>query len=196
MSKRPQTELAVLGVLSVEPMSGYAVRRAITGSMGLFWSESFGQIYPTLARLLEDGLVAPAGHGRTSGSSYAITEVGRRRLRELLTQPVPSTPPRNGRLLRLFFGALVGAQTCAEVVEEARTSQRTPWPAWRRSAPTSSRSPTRVRPTAASSSAPVSTPLARNGPGPRSPSPSCAGSRRPSRSPGPEQSRAVHTPSA
>jgi DNA-binding PadR family transcriptional regulator len=122
MSKRSQTELAVLGVLSIEPMSGYAVRRTITESMGLFWSESFGQIYPTLARLLEDGLIAPAAHGRTSGSSYAITEVGRRRLRQLLTQPVPSTPPRNGRLLRLFFGALVGAQTCAEVVEEARTS--------------------------------------------------------------------------
>ena len=51
MSRQSQTEVAVLGALSVEPMSGYAARRAITETLGHFWSESFGQIYPTLASL-------------------------------------------------------------------------------------------------------------------------------------------------
>ena len=57
MSRQSKTELAVLGALSVQPMSGYAVRAAITETLGHFWSESFGQIYPTLARLESDALV-------------------------------------------------------------------------------------------------------------------------------------------
>ncbi len=89
---------------------------------GQFWSESYGQIYPTLARLVEDGLVTPGVPGRTSGTSFRITAAGRRRLHALLSQPMPSTPSRNGRLLRLFFGALLGPQTCIAVIDEARTS--------------------------------------------------------------------------
>jgi len=42
-------------------------------------------------------------------------------LRTLLRQLVPSTPPGNGRLLGLFFGALLGPEACIAVVEEART---------------------------------------------------------------------------
>ncbi len=114
--------MAVLGVLLTGPMSGYAIRRGITQTLGQFWSESYGQIYPTLARLVEDGLVTPGVPGRTSGTSFRITAAGRRRLYALLSQPVPSTPSRNGRLLRLFFGALLGPQTCIAVIDEARTS--------------------------------------------------------------------------
>ena len=67
MSRHGTTELAVLGALSVEPMSGYAVRAAITGTLGHFWSESFGQIYPTLARLESERLVVRDGDGREIG---------------------------------------------------------------------------------------------------------------------------------
>jgi len=120
MSRQSQTEVAVLGALSVEPMSGYAARRAITETLGHFWSESFGQIYPTLARLEADGLVTPDSAGRTSGSTYRLTAAGRRRLADLLREPIPSAPPRNGTLLRLFFGAHLGPEACADVVHEAR----------------------------------------------------------------------------
>jgi DNA-binding PadR family transcriptional regulator len=120
MSRQPTTELAVLGALSVEPMSGYAVRAAITGTLGHFWSESFGQIYPTLARLESEGLVVRDGEGRTSGSTYRLTATGRRRLVALLREPIAPPPPRNGTLLRLFFGGLLGEEACAEILREAR----------------------------------------------------------------------------
>lgn len=55
MGRAKQTELAVLGALSVRPMTGYAVRAVIRDVLGHFWSESFGQIYPTLADLHRDG---------------------------------------------------------------------------------------------------------------------------------------------
>lgn len=120
MSRQPTTELAVLGALSVEPMSGYAVRAAITGTLGHFWSESFGQIYPTLARLETEKLVVRDGEGRTSGSTYRLTAAGRRRLVALLHEPIAPAPPRNGTLLRLFFGGLLGEDACAEILREAR----------------------------------------------------------------------------
>jgi DNA-binding PadR family transcriptional regulator len=120
MSRQSQTELAVLGALSVEPMTGYALRQAIAGTLGHFWSESFGQIYPALARLEADGLIEPPADGRTSGQVFALTRTGRRRLRELLRQPIAAPPPRNGTLLRLFFGDLLAPDERRGLVEEAR----------------------------------------------------------------------------
>jgi DNA-binding PadR family transcriptional regulator len=120
MSRQSQTEIAVLGALSVEPMSGYAVRAAITETLGHFWSESFGQIYPTLSRLETDGHVVRDAEGQTSGSTFRLTRSGRSRLVALLHEPIAAAPPRNGTLLRLFFGGLLGPDTCAEVVTAAR----------------------------------------------------------------------------
>ena len=56
-----QTEMAVLGALSVQPMTAYAMREAIRDVLGHFWSESFGQIYPTLKRLAGEALIEPVG---------------------------------------------------------------------------------------------------------------------------------------
>jgi len=119
-----QTEVAVLGGLSVEPMTGYALREAIRDVLGHFWSESFGQIYPTLAELERGGYVRRRGSPRPGSSVFAITASGRARLRDLLRQPVQSTPPRNGLLLRLFFGRHLGPDACRALVLEAREEAR------------------------------------------------------------------------
>ena len=121
MSRHSHTELAVLGALSVEPMSGYTVRASITETLGHFWSESFGQIYPTLARLESEGQVERDAAGKTSGSRFRLPPRGRDRLVDLLHDPIPTTPPRNGTLLRLFFGGLLGPQECREIVLRALT---------------------------------------------------------------------------
>src|SRR3974390_3463455 len=97
-----QTETAVLGGLSVEPMTGYALREAIREVLGHFWSESFGQIYPTLAKLERKGHVRRLDSARPGASPFAIPRAGMPRLKELLSQPIQHVPPRNGLLLRLF----------------------------------------------------------------------------------------------
>jgi DNA-binding PadR family transcriptional regulator len=121
VSRPKQTETAVLGVLSVQPMSGYAVRDAIRDVLGHFWSESFGQIYPTLAQLERQGLVRRQHGTRPGSSTFAITPAGRDRLEMLLRQPVQPPPPRNGLLLRLFFGHTLGPDTCRALLQQART---------------------------------------------------------------------------
>lgn len=119
MSRAAQTDLAVLGALSIEPMSGYAVRAAIRDTLGHFWHESFGQIYPTLTRLEAEGAVTRVETG--ARKAFAITDRGRTRLRELLREPFDSPPPRNALLLRLFFGAELGQEECLALLRDART---------------------------------------------------------------------------
>jgi DNA-binding PadR family transcriptional regulator len=121
VARANQTETAVLGALSVMPMSGYAVREAIRDVLGHFWSESFGQIYPALTQLEHEGHVRRRDPGRTGSSTFAITPSGRARLRKLLSQPVQPVPPRNGLMLRLFFGRQLGRESCRSLLLEAKT---------------------------------------------------------------------------
>ena len=115
-----QTEMAVLGALSVQPMTAYAMREAIRDVLGHFWSESFGQIYPTLASLEAAGHVERHPGARPGWFVFTLTESGTDRLRQLLGEPISITPPRNGLLLRLFFGRTLGAPGCQELLRTAR----------------------------------------------------------------------------
>jgi DNA-binding PadR family transcriptional regulator len=119
MSRTEQTQTAVLGALSVMPMTGYALREEIRSVLGHFWNESFGQIYPALAELERQGLVERRGTGARS-SLFAITRAGTARLRELLSEPAQPARPRNGLMLRLFFGRQLGPEACLDLIREAR----------------------------------------------------------------------------
>jgi DNA-binding PadR family transcriptional regulator len=116
MAKRAQTDVAVLGALSVEAMTGYQVRQAIAQVLGHFWHESFGQIYPTLADLEDRGLVGKHVVGRSS--IFRITAAGRRELRARLRVGSLPQRPRNGMLLRVFFGASLGADELARLLDD------------------------------------------------------------------------------
>lgn len=120
MPRTTQTDIAVLAALSVTPMTGYALREAILEHLGAFWSESFGQIYPALSRLREAGYVEAFDGERTGSSTYRLTASGRARLVDLMREAPARTPPRNGMLLRLFFGDVLGAAACRELVAEYR----------------------------------------------------------------------------
>jgi DNA-binding PadR family transcriptional regulator len=120
VARPSQTDLAVLAALSIEPMTGYALRETITSELGSFWSESFGQIYPALARLRAAGLIEADPGTRGNSSVHRLTDAGRESLIDLLRQPITATPPRNGLLLRIFFGHALGPAACSELVEDAR----------------------------------------------------------------------------
>jgi DNA-binding PadR family transcriptional regulator len=57
-------------------MTDYALREAIRDVLGHFWSESFGQIYPTLAELERQRRVKRRGSSRPGSSIFAITAWG------------------------------------------------------------------------------------------------------------------------
>lgn len=97
----------VLGMLAIGgDRSGYDIRKAIETSVGYFWGESYGQIYPALKQLSAAGLIEPGGEpGKQRRQAYRITAAGRSVLREWLRAPFQNDPPRNEFLLKLFFGA-------------------------------------------------------------------------------------------
>ncbi len=117
MARTSQTELAVLGALSVEPMTGYRLRAAITDTLGHFWHESFGQIYPTLNALEAAGLVQR--EGTTGSGAFHITAAGEARLRDLLAEPFSPPPARDPLLLRLFFARHVAPELTRERLTQA-----------------------------------------------------------------------------
>lgn len=120
MPRSDQSQTAILGALSLMPMTGYALREEIRDTLGHFWSESFGQIYPALSELEQNGLIERRPVERSRSSKFRITDAGISRLRELLAEPPQTPKPRNGLLLRLFFGAQLGSEACKQLVLEAR----------------------------------------------------------------------------
>jgi DNA-binding PadR family transcriptional regulator len=105
--RRSQTAYIILGLLSIKGyQSGYDLHKTIKGSVGYFWSESYGQIYPTLKKLAAEGLIVPGKTSRAKPQrqTYSVTKDGRRRLREWLAAPYKDDPPRSEFLLKLFFG--------------------------------------------------------------------------------------------
>jgi len=105
--KTRSTPYAVLGMLSLAPMSGYDIRKESETSLGFFWNESYGQIYPALRELESRRLIrrqAPARGGGRDRHVYEITESGARALEAWRAEPPRGTPVRNELLLKLFFG--------------------------------------------------------------------------------------------
>ncbi|MEI6362462.1 MAG: PadR family transcriptional regulator [Actinomycetes bacterium] len=124
MARQSQTSTAVLGVLSIESATGYEIRRAIAEILGHFWHESFGQIYPCLAELESAGLIRSRPGERAGSSRFEITSAGRRRLRELLAEPATPQPPRNGTLLRTFFGHALPPADLGRLLDEVESQAR------------------------------------------------------------------------
>lgn len=108
MAATNRTHFAILGFLSLGPMSGYDIKKLVAESTENFWSESFGQIYPALRRLTEAGLIeqsaAPSEGGRRR-HVYAINAAGSAALAVWLRQPAELPQVRIELMLKLFFGS-------------------------------------------------------------------------------------------
>jgi DNA-binding PadR family transcriptional regulator len=122
---RASTDYAVLGMLTLQPMSGYDIRATIAESIAYFWTESYGQIYPTLNRLARERLVSKRGERAASRTRhvYAITDAGRAVLAEWLRQPAEERVPRNELLFKLFFSRHASPAAATRQVEAYRAAQ-------------------------------------------------------------------------
>jgi len=128
MARRSSSSQEVLlGLLTVEPMSGYDLGQSIRASIGFFWNESYGQIYPNLKKLAAAGLVTAKTEkqkGKPDRQVYSITRSGRARLEKwLAVEPQPEVP-RNELLLKLFFGAQAAPEAVIGYVERMAKIER------------------------------------------------------------------------
>ncbi|AFM11670.1 PadR family transcriptional regulator [Turneriella parva] len=108
MKRENKTQYALLGILTQYECSGYDMKKFIETSIGYFWNESFGQIYPNLKKLEQQGLIRKAKTLDAKGTDrivYAITATGRKKLQQWLAKPAEPLAERNELLLKLFFGS-------------------------------------------------------------------------------------------
>ena len=125
--KKGKTRFAVLGILSYGPMSGYDIKKFYEQSVAGFWSESYGQIYPILKRLAEEGRVTRSVHkqeGKPDRHIYAITAKGREVLQQWLVEPTDRHIGRHETLLKLMFGKQISVADNILQIERFRDHQR------------------------------------------------------------------------
>lgn len=124
MSREPKTPYAVLGVLSLGDMSGYEISGVLEKSVGHFWRESFGQLYPTLRRLEEEALISshPApGIKGPERKVHSLTADGWKALRDWLARPADIHDlHRDETLLKTFFGRHAPGSAPAEHIRRRK----------------------------------------------------------------------------
>lgn len=109
MNKSNTTQYSILGALSIEPMSGYEIKKLMAESTNYFWAESNGQLYPTLAKLAKSKLVTVKEQviGKKTSKIYTLTKAGEKKLKEWLVKEANPFPRRDVLLLKLFYGSNV-----------------------------------------------------------------------------------------
>jgi PadR family transcriptional regulator, regulatory protein AphA len=109
----------VLGLLAMRPRSGYDIKTVVDRSTRFFWAASYGQIYPELKRLEEEGLVE--GEDRPNGGRnrrvYTLTKAGRESLLEWMRSEITTIELRDESLLRLFLADTVPQEDALQLLE-------------------------------------------------------------------------------
>lgn len=117
-------ENAILGFLEREPMTGYDLKtRCFDAAAGHVWTADQAQVYRTLERLSDRGLVRSKvvpQRGRPDRRIYRITDKGRQALLAWLRRPQSAVSVRDPFLMRVFLSADLSDDEITELLARAR----------------------------------------------------------------------------
>jgi DNA-binding PadR family transcriptional regulator len=120
---------AILGFLSLEPMSGYTLKtQYFDGSVAHFWPADQAQIYRTLQKLERDGEATSeevAGDSRPARRVYSISESGLNALKAWLSVQHPPSAQRSTFLVQVYFSRLNSSKNFAALLNAERLRQET-----------------------------------------------------------------------
>ena len=113
-------KMAVLGLLTDSPKSGYEIKIHFRDSVRNFWHVSDGQLYPTLRSLTDEGMIQRKELSSANGlkkHEYSLSATGRKSFLNWLREtdsPVPEM--KEPFLLKLmFFEHLTPAEQIAHI---------------------------------------------------------------------------------
>ncbi len=91
-----------------EDLSGYEIKKIINIRMSFFWQESYGQIYPELGKLREEGLIEqiPSGDepkAKVEKIKYRITPDGNSAFKRWMEAENEKDTIRSEFLLKMYF---------------------------------------------------------------------------------------------
>lgn len=115
---------SILGLLHYKPMHGYRLKEHLERNFGHMWSINYGQIYPNLKKMKNEGLISMQEEVRQGEKGpprkrYSITEEGRSVFQDWLTaSPEGSMLLRDPFLMRFVFFGFGQTARAVETVEE------------------------------------------------------------------------------
>ena len=113
------TSRVILGMIRLGRRTGYEIKQLVDVSARFFWTTSYGQIYPELKRLEEEGLIRgedAATNGRPR-RAYELTAAGDDALDGWLHSGDPLLMElRDEGLLKLFFSDSMSADERAALI--------------------------------------------------------------------------------
>ena len=126
MKELSATAKAILGIVAMRPRTGYEIKAFVDNSTRFFWAASYGQIYPELKRLAENGLIEgtdePTGGRRRT--VYTITAAGKKRLREWHREPSADLEFRDEGMLKLFLAGAIEPASAPRIARERAEQAR------------------------------------------------------------------------
>lgn len=123
MAKVNKTKYALLGMLNHMSGSGYDIKKVCDVSIGHFWNENYGHIYPVLQKMEEEGLVTKEvqqNEGRPAKNIFSITEQGKEELNKWLLLPIEKQPVRSELLLKIFLSKDIPVKNIIERIQEVK----------------------------------------------------------------------------
>jgi DNA-binding PadR family transcriptional regulator len=100
------TARVILGMIALDNRTGYDIKTVVDKSTRYFWAASYGQIYPELRRLEQQGLLRGSSQpsGGRARTVYELTDRGRQALGGWLASPADQLfELRSEGMLKLFF---------------------------------------------------------------------------------------------
>lgn len=112
----------ILGLINRSPLTGYNLKKLFDKTLNNVWTASLSQIYRELTFLEKDGLVTSEVQEqdeRPDRKVYTITEAGKQTFQAWLMKSPEAfvSPKRDEFMLRMFFGAGMGAGHVKEQLE-------------------------------------------------------------------------------
>ena len=119
MARERKIDMVILGLLSHEDLTGYDIKKRIDGAISFFWKGSFGNIYPALKDMENQGLItkSDASVGGREKTTYHITKSGRDALKDWLKEEQVSNELKYETLLKLFFGGAESREVSVHNIE-------------------------------------------------------------------------------
>ena len=116
MPKQNLTQYTVLGLLNLEPRTGYDIKQFVETTMSHFWNESYRWVYTTLEQLETDGMATARAEDRGERERvvYRITKKGQKALEGWLAQPPAPLKVRDELLLKLLLNQMAPARAGAK----------------------------------------------------------------------------------
>ena len=113
---------ALLGLLAMEPLTGYDIKKKMQDIPFMYWSGNNNQIYKALVQLLDHGYVTHEikhQDGTPSKKIYTITDKGKKALKDwIVTAEIELPEIKNTFLIQLAFSEQLNQQELEDLLSK------------------------------------------------------------------------------